>query len=354
MWTLIAASPRSMARNATRIEASGWDGLAVVDSQNLSGDSYVALTVAASHTERIGLGTAVTNPITRHPAVTAGAIASVHLHSGGRATLGIGRGDSSLAHLGRSPARVGTLERYVAVLQAYLRGEEVPFERLGFHEAIAPPVEHLGLADSPDGSRLAWIPKSLPKVPVEVAATGPRVIAAAARTADRIMFALGADPSRIEWGIETARKARAEAGLDPAGIAFGAYVNCVSHRDIDVARELVSGGLSTFARFSVMYGEIAGPVTTDQRRVLDGLHRAYDMKHHTRVGSPQAKALTPEFIDGYAVVGSPGRCVDRLRELAVLGIERVIVIGPTAGADRDEARKAEQTFVSEVIPALRS
>ncbi len=155
-------------------------------------------------------------------------------------------------------------------------------------------------------------------------------------------------------GIETARKARAEAGLDPNGIAFGAYVNCVSHRNIDLARELVSGGLSTFARFSVMHGEIAGPVSTDQRRVLDGLHRAYDMKHHTRVGSPQAKALTPEFIDGYAVVGSPDRCVDRLRELAVLGIERIIVIGPTAGADRDEARKAEQMFASEVLPALRS
>ena len=78
------------------------------------------------------------------------------------------------------------------------------------------------------------------------------------------------------------------------------------------------------------------------------------MKHHTRVGSPQAKVLTPEFIDGYAVVGSPDRCVDRLRELAVPGIERAIVIGPTAGADRDEARKAEQTFADEVIPALKS
>ncbi|MEE8556685.1 MAG: LLM class flavin-dependent oxidoreductase [Myxococcota bacterium] len=352
IWTLTVSSPRSIARNAERTEAAGWDGIAVVDSQNLSGDAYVALAIAASKTERIGIATAVTNPVTRHPAVTAAAIAGLQVYSGGRATLGIGRGDSSLAHLGRAPARVSLLERYVAVLQDYLRGEEVPFEKLDFHERMAPSVHDLGLADTPDASRLLWIDDRLPKVQVEVAATGPRVIAAAARTADRVMFALGAEPDRIAWGIQEAREARSKAGLDPGEISFGAYVNCVSHPDVTVARELVSGGLSTFARFAVMHGSVAGPVSQEQRRILESLHRAYDMKHHTRVDSPQAKALPPEFIDRYAVVGPPRDCVARLQELAALGLERVLIIGPTAGADRTQARLADRTFVEEVLPAF--
>ena len=352
LWRLVASSPRSVAQQAARAEGAGWDGLAVVDSQNLAGDPYIALALAAAVTERIGLGTAVTNPVTRHPAVTAAAIQSVQVCSGGRATLGIGRGDSSLAHLGRSPARVSTLERYVAVLQSYLRGAPVPFDELDFHEAIAPPMTDLGLADAPEASRLAWIDRSLPKVPVEVASTGPRVIAAAARTADRVMFALGADVDRVQWGIQSARDARKEAGLDPDTLGLGAYVNAICHPDADVGRTLVSGGLTTFARFAVMHGSVAGPANDEQRRVLGELHRAYDMKQHTRVGSPQAAVLTPEFIDRYAIVGSAQTCVDRLRELSGLGLERIVVIGATAGADREQAQRAERAFADEVLPAF--
>lgn len=351
-WTLTTASPATAGAFAERAERAGWDGMAVVDSQSLSGDSYVALTIAASNSQRLGLATGVTNPVTRHPAVTACAIASVHAHSGGRATLGIGRGDSSLAHLGRAPAGVGVLENYVATLQRYLRGETVAFEDLKFHERLAPDVATLGLADTASSSRIAWLPDSRPKVEVEVAATGPRVIGVAACHAERIMFALGADPERIAWGIETARSAREKAGLDPDEIRFGAYLNVACHDDVDTARAMVSGGLTTFARFQVMHGKVAGPVNDEQRRVLDSLHDRYDMKHHTRVGSPQTQSLTPEFIDRYAVVGPAATCIARLQELSGLGLERVMVIGATAGADRDAAMRAERNLAEQVLPAF--
>ena len=55
-------------RNAQQVEAAGWDGMVLVDSQNLSGDVYVAMAMAATVTERIGLGTGVTNSITRQGA----------------------------------------------------------------------------------------------------------------------------------------------------------------------------------------------------------------------------------------------------------------------------------------------
>lgn len=352
-FALTIASPRHVGDFAERAERLGWDGMAVVDSQNLSGDAYVALTVAASRTERLALATAVTNPVTRHPAVTASAIASVNALSNGRATLGIGRGDSSLAHLGRAPASVKVFAAYLDALQTYLRGEPVAFDQLAFHEQLAPDVSSLGLADTAEASRIAWLPDSQPKVEVEVAATGPRVIALAARKVERVMFALGTDPGRIAWGIQTAREARKQAGLDPEALRFGTYANVICHPDVAIARELVSGGLTTFARFQVMHGKLSGPVADEQRRVLADLHDRYDMKHHTQSGSPQTQSLTPEFIDSYAIVGPAQHCEARLRALAALGVERVVVIGPSAGSDRSESGRAQRMLVEDVLPAFR-
>ena len=59
--------------------------------------------------------------------MTATAITSVQRVSNGRAYLGIGRGDSALAHLGRAPGKVGHFESYLRQLQAYLSGEPVAF-----------------------------------------------------------------------------------------------------------------------------------------------------------------------------------------------------------------------------------
>ena len=99
LWTPSVPVPQLASVLAERAEAAGWDGMVFVDSQHLVGDTYVGLALAAEHTTRLQLGTGVTNPYTRHPAVTASAIATVQEISGGRAVLGIGRGDSSLAYL---------------------------------------------------------------------------------------------------------------------------------------------------------------------------------------------------------------------------------------------------------------
>src|SRR5205807_5864490 len=104
IWTVGSSYATAAPRSATRAEAQGFDGILVVDSQNLAGDPFVGLALAARETSSVKLGTGVTNPATRHPAATAAAIASVHVASGGRAHLGIGRGDSALAHLGLAPA----------------------------------------------------------------------------------------------------------------------------------------------------------------------------------------------------------------------------------------------------------
>ncbi len=348
-WRMVPSSPVRCAAAAKRAEDAGWHGTLVVDSQNLAGDSFVLLTAMALGTETIGIGTGVTNPVTRHPAVTAGAIASIQRISGGRAVLGIGRGDSALAHLGKAPARVESFSRYLAVLQAYLRGEEVAFESLQFHEQIAPDVSTLGLADTPDTSSIKWLNDRDIKVPVEVAATGPKVIEAAATYGDRVMLALGAGSERLGWGIESVRRA-AEKADNP--VKIGAYINLVCHPDVAVARQLVQGGLSTFARFSVIHGKVRGSIPPGQESVLNRLHDAYDMNEHTRSDSKQANILTDEFIDQYAIVGSVDHCIDRLKEIEAMGIDKVMIVGPSTGADRQATIEAEELMANEVLSAF--
>jgi 5,10-methylenetetrahydromethanopterin reductase len=347
VWATGAGIPGLAARHAAAVEKAGYDGLALVDSQNLAGDCYVGLALAAKATERLRLATGVTNPVTRHPAATAAAIAAVHAESGGRAVLGIGRGDSALAHLGYAPASPAVFERVLSRIQAYLRGDEVPFEAGGN-------VSTLGLADGPRASRLTWLPRDLAKVPVDVAATGPRMIAIAARLAERVTFAVGADPARIRWAIETARAARREAGLDPAGLSLGAWLNVVVHDDPEQARRLGEGGLALFARFSAMHGTPVGPASAADQALLRKVHDAYDMNRHARTGSPQAALLDGDFAERFAVYGPPARVLARLRELLALGLERVIVVGASVGADREQALACEARFVREVLPALRA
>lgn len=357
LWTTGVASARGSARTAQEIEAAGWDGMLVVDSQNLSGDPYVSLALAATATHRIGLGTGVTNSVTRHAAATAAAIASVDRISNGRAVLGIGRGDSALAHLGRAPARLAQFERYLRHLQTYLRGESVSFDEIDIPNEMAPPASALELHDAPPASRIGWIADGLkraPKVPVEVAASGPKVIAMAALHAERVMFTLGADVERLEWGIALARETRKTAGLDPDGIAFGAYVNLGCHGNREVARSLVRGGLTTFARFSVMHGKANGPVSTKDRAVLEALRSNYDMRKHTQGDSRQAGTLTDDFVDRFAIVGTPDHCIERLRTLARLGLDKVAISGGMRGVAADDAAVGKQLVVDHVLPGMRA
>jgi 5,10-methylenetetrahydromethanopterin reductase len=334
VWTLSVPLPKLSAELAARAEAAGFDGIAFTDSQNLTGDVFAGLALAAKATQRIGLATGVTNPVTRHPAAAASAIATIHALSGGRAVLGIGRGDSALFQIGLEPAPLAQFERFLAQLATYLRGGAVELE--GF------------------ASRLRWLDGlRLPPVPIDVAATGPRVIELSAVIADRITFAVGANPERIRWGIEKARRARAAAGLAPDTLRFGAYVNVAPHPEVSVARELVRGGVGTFAHFSGMRGSSADGVAAEDRTVFSGIHARYEREQHTLGRARHAKALEPAFLERFAVVGPPKDCVARLRELVAAGATKLVVTGASFDADREEGLRSRTLFEQEVLPALR-
>jgi 5,10-methylenetetrahydromethanopterin reductase len=127
----------------------------------------------------------------------------------------------------------------------------------------------------------------------------------------------------------------------------------VVHSDPDTARRIGAGGLATFARFSAMDGRVRTPIDAESERVLHEVHDRYDMNQHTRATSPQAGQLTTDFASRFGILGPPEYCIERLRELAALGIDRFIVVGPSMDADREQARIAADAFAAEVLPALR-
>ncbi len=316
---------------AERLEALGYDGLTLTDSQNLSGDTYVALTLAARATSKLMIGPGVTNPLTRHAAVTAGAIASVQEASGGRAMLGIGRGDSSLFNIGHKPVSPTAFERYVSDVQTYLRGDAL--DAGGYT------------------SRLHWLAQSdMPKTPVDVGATGPKVIGIGARLADRVSFSLGADPDRLAWGVEQARQAVGDGGTMPS---LGAYLNVCVHDDVERAAELVRAGVGIFAHFTSMPGASRDKVKEGDNAVFNRLSD-YDKARHGRSDAAHAEALPLDFIKRFAVIGPAEDCIAKLVALSRLGLDRMFIIGPRVDQFGDEAVQAQARLAADVFPALRS
>src|SRR5581483_3958173 len=173
---------------ARAVEADGWDGQMFMDSQSLSGDPWVLMGAWAAATERLKLCTGVTNPLTRHPAVTAACAATLQAISGGRSVLGIGRGDSALAYLGHAPVGIAAFDRCLHDLQTLLSGGEVAFGASAGPGSDAPSLDTMSLGDRPTSTRLQWLPEGMSKVPLGVAATGPKVIEISAPIAERVTF----------------------------------------------------------------------------------------------------------------------------------------------------------------------
>ena len=353
LWTVMPSSPQLVVQRAKEYEAAGLAGMVVWDAQSSDGDCYVSLAAAAMATTSLKLGTGVTNPVTRHPAVTASAIASLQVISNGRAVLGIGRGDASLAHIGRAPASVETLSQYTQLVQRYLRGDPIAFDELAEFATNAPNLSQLDLGHTPPSSKLEWL-GNMTKVPVEVSATGPRMIADAAIHADGVMLSVGADFERLRWGVDLVRSTRAKAGLDPKGIPVGAWVNVVAHPDIEIARQLASGWTSVFARFAIMHGKPTGPQTDESIKSLEHLYNDFDLRDQASSSSAQAQGLTQDFIDKYAIVGTTDSCIQRLLQISKLGISKVIAVGFAENASSNNGRTATEIFLNQIAPALKN
>jgi len=128
-------------------ERAGYERAWLVDGQMLWQDLYVYMTHALAATERIVVGSGVTNPLTRHPSVTASAHATLADLHPGRVVLGIGRGDNAVRTLGLKPVPTAELAETVPRLRAWMAGGQA------------------------DGTRIRWADE---RVPIMLCATGPK------------------------------------------------------------------------------------------------------------------------------------------------------------------------------------
>src|ERR1700684_1670828 len=139
-------------------EASGFEYGWIFDSHVLWLEPYPVLTLMATNTKHMRLGTCVTNPATRDITVTSSLFATLNLVSGGRMQLGIGRGDSSRRVMGKKPVSSGQLEDAVRIFRELTAGRKVEYEGRP--------------------TRLAWATGS---PPVWIAGYGPKVLDMAGR-----------------------------------------------------------------------------------------------------------------------------------------------------------------------------
>ena len=305
-------------RIAQELERSGWDGLSVGEAHAILPDPYAALALAAAHTTRLKLGTAVAVPL-RSPLLAASAMQSIQAISGGRAAFSVGRGDGAMKVMGREPMPVAGYTAYLSDLMRLLRGEEIEVDGAPVSMARMPVI---------DSSFQVARPR------VDVAATGPRMIAAAATLADGVSFAVGADVERLQRGMEAARRARREAGLDPDTLMFGAYVQMAVTTPGDAsAREAVRGLVLTHSRFSGFEGKALPDVAAGDHgrisRAVEAMDRTLRTGHRTIAEARGARAnevnfypantIDDEFLGRFGIVGPPEVCAERLAAVVATG-----------------------------------
>jgi 5,10-methylenetetrahydromethanopterin reductase len=168
-------TPANIIASAKLADGMGYATLWVLDSHLLFHEVYTLLGALAVSTTRIRLGTAVTNPLTRHPTVTAAAFSTLAELSGGRASLGISVGDSALKSMNLGAAKMSVLAETVALCRTLLAGESV-----SFGEGKTAQLHHVG-----------------PDVPIYIAATGPKMLELAGRIADGVILMNGIAPELI-------------------------------------------------------------------------------------------------------------------------------------------------------------
>jgi probable F420-dependent oxidoreductase len=309
-------------------ESNGFEYGWTYDSHILWQEAYPLLTLLAVKTERMKLGHCVTNPGTREPTVTASAYATLHDISGGRMVLGIGRGDSARRVIGYKPVTVARFEESLRMMKDLMNGR---------------PVQWNG-----KDLELTWA-KDRPRIPVYVAAYGPRALGVAGRVGDGVIIQL-ADPVIIQWIMEQARAAAAEAGRDPDELECLVCAPSIVTDDMAEARDAVRWFPAMVSNHVWDLVEKYGEDSEIPRELTDYIksRKFYDYKEHSREGAAHGEFVTDEICDRFAVIGSLDQVRDKLKELESVGVDHFNIYLMTHGQEQ-----ILEAYGREVIPAFK-
>jgi 5,10-methylenetetrahydromethanopterin reductase len=301
--TLLPTSFDSLREHVRLAESVGFDYVGIADSQSLFRELFVSLAVAATETTRVHLGPSVTNPLTRHPAVTASAIASLQELSGGRAFLGIGTGDSAVLNLGLRPARMRALREYVEAVRSYLTGQN---------------AEYLG--------RDAHVRWSREAVPIMLSAEGPRTLHMAGAIAEWVMVHTGLTADILADTIAHIRTGESDAGR-PAAAQVWAFAKCnISDNRADAIDE-IKLALAASAHHAFRFTLEGKHVPEELHEAMMAIQGEYVPAEHEQVGDTRNAALSDELgvtdylADRFAVVGTPEDCRAKVWEIAGSGVD---------------------------------
>ena len=258
-------------------------------------------------TERLVLGTAVTNPVTRHPGITAANAATLDEVSGGRFVLGIGAGDRPLQALDLEPARLGTLRSSVDALRRLFVGEHVTMD----DERFALRDGHLRFPTRPD-------------IPIWISASGEQTLRFSGRRADGVVLLCGLFHEGVAWAVE-----QIQSGADAAerprphiGVfAYGAIDDTDEAAALAAARTIAAW----FPQTAPVYCELAGLDPAIAAKVRD----AYGGGEFQEAGNA-ARLLPDEFVQRMALAGDREQAAGHLRTLESVGVDSVHVfpLGP--------------------------
>jgi probable F420-dependent oxidoreductase len=312
---------------ARQAELLGFTHVWTFDSHLLWQEPYVIYSQILARTRRVTVGPMVTNPATRDWTVTASLFATLNEMFGNRTICGIGRGDSAVRVTNGAPVSLATLRESIAVIRGLANGEQVTYHgnQLQFPWSV--------------GSRL----------PIWVAAYGPRALALAGEVADGFILQL-ADPDIAAWSIAAVRKAAADAGRDPSTITFCVAAPAYVTDDVAHAREQCRwfGGMvgNHVADIVARYGADGAAVPKVLTDYIAG-RAGYDYNQHGKAGNTHAAFVPDAVIDRFCLIGPVAAQVERLRELEALGVDQFALY-----LQHDAKSETLAAYGDHVLPAV--
>lgn len=293
-------------------ESLGFSHLWVGDSHLIWREAYVTLAAAALGTSRVILGTGVTNVLTRDPSVVASAFATLQEAFPGRLVLGVGLGDSAVETMGRKPARLADFELALRRIRALMAGRDVETATGTLR------LKH-GVHD---------------RIPVYIAASGPKMLELAGRIADGVIILVGVDPAGVHQALEKIRVGARAAARKLEDLDLVLWVPCaVAERD---ARQAVKAHVARALAHPLPF-----PLRPEEQRVLEEIRRAYNYYQHMEHRASQAAVVPDWLVDKFALAGTVAEVragVDRLRDS---GLKQIAIVPyGVGGGDREATLRA--------------
>lgn len=345
-FSILVESNPDMPAIAKLAEANGFGTIFVIDSHVSWREPYPYMTLSARETSRIRIGTLVTNPVTRHPTVTASAFATLHEISGGRMVLGIAKGDSAMRILGERQATVAEFRNGVRLIKQLMNGETVEYKPKH-------PSHERWLAQAggkPQKVRFPWL-SSPGKLPVYIGGYGPKTLEVAGELADAVVVQ-APDTGVVEWSMGHVRKGLQKAGRPASSIRTVVSGPLVLADDVAKARDdlrwFVQAVWNHSAHLLEHYKRSELP-----RGLVVGLPDDFrsDYSEHIQREAEELTQVPDEAVDALAVFGPAERCAQRMKDLAAVGAKEYIVY--MLAMPRSEIESSIRTIGEQVIPRCR-